>query len=507
MDMPRAAGQGSITEIGTGRHWARLPESHGRRSVGVFPTAELAREGLDAALEALIARQADLETDLCFRRFGRRVLDQRAEDGVRGIGQELNRWDVHLADCALADRHVADIQAIDIVALIRALSQKKAQDRRGERKISRKTVDRCMAIVNAVFNEAIILGHRPDNPCVGVKIRRKGDEEATKEKWAFLTLEDQNAVKACKDIPEWARLMMQFAWATGLRQGEMWNLHLADLHTDGDTPHVFVRFGSKGKPPKNGKTRRVPLFGDGMEAARRWLEILPTFAPANPERLVFPGPTGARRASGAPERSRKIDGKVRKVELLGEWLRAAGVTKHLRWHDLRHTCASSLVGGFWGRRWSLEETKEMLGHSSINVTQMYAHLGETTLQRAAKETNGGGSSGGAPAAPPGYGPVTRAAIHQAEIVPFGNDFAGVGRPGLEPGTYGLKEQGQPEGYRAVIPQHNQRVTALARTVLELASAGLGPQALAIAVTLSQELLLGGQGQAAAPVALLEARSA
>jgi hypothetical protein len=31
------------------------------------------------------------------------------------------------------------------------------------------------------------------------------------------------------------------------------------------------------------------------------------------------------------------------------------IARTVRWHDLRHTCASSLVAGGWGPRWSLEE--------------------------------------------------------------------------------------------------------------------------------------------------------
>ncbi len=38
-----------------------------------------------------------------------------------------------------------------------------------------------------------------------------------------------------------------------------------------------------------------------------------------------------------------------------------------------------------GRRWSLLEIKEALGHSSIAITTRYAHLGETALRTAADE--------------------------------------------------------------------------------------------------------------------------
>ena len=53
----------------------------------------------------------------------------------------------------------------------------------------------------------------------------------------------------------------------------------------------------------------------------------------------------------------------------------------LRWHDLRHTCASSLVSGWLGRRWSLEETKEFMGHISRSSTERYAQCPRTHSAR------------------------------------------------------------------------------------------------------------------------------
>ena len=54
-------------------------------------------------------------------------------------------------------------------------------------------------------------------------------------------------------------------------------------------------------------------------------------------------------------------------------------------HDLRHTCASHLVMGTWTRRpWRLEEVQAMMGHSSSQLTQRYAHLAPTVLDEAAR---------------------------------------------------------------------------------------------------------------------------
>jgi integrase len=361
-----------------------------RTSLGLFATREEAEETLIAA--RLLARERRYTGNDSFADFGRRVLDLRECDGVRGIRQERSRFRAHLEESSIAPRPVADIRTADIVALTRAIGRKAADDGREARKLSRHTVARCLSLASAIFDEAIRQDLRSDNPAKGVRLRK---EARTQEPWDYLRLEEQRAIATCADVPLWARLMMGFAWGTGLRQGEQWNLERRDLHTEGDDPYVVVRFGSKGHAPKNGRIRRVPLFGDGLAAAKRWLQVLPGYAPKNPVGLVFPTVTGCRRGVGAPERGEtnaemaaRRATKRGKVELLPEWLRQAGVTREVRWHDLRHTCASSLVAGWWGRTWTLQEVCEMLGHSSIVVTQRYAHLGETSLRRAGRDTPG-----------------------------------------------------------------------------------------------------------------------
>jgi len=67
----------------------------------------------------------------------------------------------------------------------------------------------------------------------------------------------------------------------------------------------------------------------------------------------------------------------------------SAVPRRVWWHLLRHTAASSLVAGWWGRQWRLEEVRQFMGHSSIKVTERYAHLAESTLHRLAVETQEG----------------------------------------------------------------------------------------------------------------------
>jgi hypothetical protein len=50
--------------------------------------------------------------------------------------------------------------------------------------------------------------------------------------------------------------------------------------------------------------------------------------------------------------------------------------------------------GTWGATWRLEEVRDFLGHSSIVVTQRYAHLSPEHLHAKAAQTGGAGGGGG-----------------------------------------------------------------------------------------------------------------
>jgi hypothetical protein len=109
------------------------------------------------------------------------------------------------------------------------------------------------------------------------------------------------------------------------------------------------------------------------------LALLPSYAPNNPENLVFPTASGKLRQQGKP---------FGKSGTLRGYYRAAGIAlrPHLHFHALRHTFASNLISGALGRQWSMQEVQVLMGHSSIMVTQRYAHLGEDAIAIAVRET-------------------------------------------------------------------------------------------------------------------------
>src|SRR6478609_1661379 len=376
MNERRRHGEGSITER-NGRFLVRLWREDGRRvSLGTFSTHDEAERVLSAACAKLAEGTAVLPGGITLAAFGLRVLDARELGGVRGIATERSRWRAHVTGSALGATPIEKLTGPDVRAWLDELRRKPVSDmtaKKNPRFISDATIRRCLALLSVVIEDAIARGLASTNFAKGQRIQKRGGAAS---KWTYLTQLEQQAITTCEEIPECDRLRILFALGTGLRQGEQWNLQLNDVTAVGPSPHVIVRFGSKGKLPKSGKLRRVPLFGVALEATRRWLKLLPKYAQRNPEKLMWPTPRGARR-----QPSKSYGFKTH--------LAAAGIKRPVRWHDLRHSCASSLVAGWWGTRWRLDLVRALLGHSSVTVTEVYAHLAPDVLQAAARGTDGG----------------------------------------------------------------------------------------------------------------------
>src|SRR4029079_18419851 len=118
------------------------------------------------------------------------------------------------------------------------------------------------------------------------------------------------------------------------------------------------------------KTRLVPL-GD---VARELLERYLTEA-----RAAFTG----KKKSGHLFLSRL--GKPCSLQgfwkLLGAYARAAGITRPISPHKLRHSFATHLLE----RGADLRAVQAMLGHADVGTTQIYTHLTRTRLREVHKQ--------------------------------------------------------------------------------------------------------------------------
>jgi integrase len=358
----------------------------------VWPTYEEAEAVANGAVELLAAGDRTRTPGVTLREYGNRWLDEAEVEGDHSIAHRRSRWQ-HVLSAPFVDMPLVAITRPVVVAWIKALGRSRVKRGRGPgaklRPISRNHVSGIVGGLALILDAALDEGLIDTNPARGIRKRRKKGEqrkhdEDMAEVWTYLDIEEQTRVTTDPAIPEADRLIIAVAIGTGMRQGEQWNLELPDVHVDGPNPYIVVRWGSKGRRPKNGKIRTVPLFGLALGAFRRWLEILPTYAPKNPLRLAFPQPSGARRGP-SKHLHRGTGGKVDGFRLA---LAAAGIERHVRWHDLRHTCASSLISGFWGRTWEAIEVRDFLGHQHVTVTERYAHLAPAALASKAALTPG-----------------------------------------------------------------------------------------------------------------------
>lgn len=168
------------------------------------------------------------------------------------------------------------------------------------------------------------------------------------------------------------------AITTGMREGEILGLHWKDVDLDGTSLQVTgtmqrTKFGLVFSEPKTTKSRRqVTLARAAVDALRRHRtrqleERLAAGSAWEDNDLVFPNEVG-----------RPIESQNLLRRSFYPLLKKIGLP-HIRFHDLRHTAATLMLG----RGVHPKVVAEMLGHSQIAVTlDLYSHV-TPTMQRDA----------------------------------------------------------------------------------------------------------------------------
>lgn len=350
--------RGSIDTTAGGRHRVRLSLPDGRRpSLSIHDSEEEAELALEAAIAVMATSGADA---LTLGEWGEKWLTAREVAGeIRDPGSDWSRWNVHVKSDPIAKYALKNVTRHDARQWLT----------RVRRKVARQTAINTLNLLRGLMREALERGYVKANVFAGLDVPR---QKRTEQPWTYLVPDEQARLLA--QFPHPTKHLIAFSIGTGLRAGELCSLRLRDVHTGIANPYMVVRYGT---PPalstKTGRIREVPLMGMALDALDGWLTALPK---ENPHGLVFPRERGGFR-----------DPKhVIRWDVWSAGVDAAELGRNLRWHDLRHTCASSLVSGYWGRVWSLDEVRDILGHESITTTERYAHIAASALHRAASET-------------------------------------------------------------------------------------------------------------------------
>jgi integrase/recombinase XerD len=146
------------------------------------------------------------------------------------------------------------------------------------------------------------------------------------------------------------RALLETLYATGLRRMELPGVGVYDV----DLPRglMWVRQG------KGGRQRVVPLG----ERAMAWLDKY--LAQSRPQLLAGDTEALFLNDHGEPIKPEQVADKVKR------YMRLAGVDKPGSTHLLRHACATHMLEGGADIRF----IQEMLGHASIETTEIYTHV-------------------------------------------------------------------------------------------------------------------------------------
>ncbi|HLV32393.1 MAG TPA: tyrosine recombinase XerC [Chitinispirillaceae bacterium] len=153
--------------------------------------------------------------------------------------------------------------------------------------------------------------------------------------------------------------IVEFFYGSGIRLSELHGLDIGSV----DERHGVVRVFGKGR-----KERIVPLTSVALEAFKKYLQV---HSNADPDKPLFINKKGERISRRQIER------------IVEKRLSRVSAQKKRSPHVLRHSFATHLMDG--GA--DIRAVKELLGHASLNTTQIYTHVSREQLLKIYKQAH------------------------------------------------------------------------------------------------------------------------
>ena len=216
------------------------------------------------------------------------------------------------------------------------------------------TISRCLASLKSLYAFVVSQGERADNPVADIHV-----EKAEKKLPQILTGKEVELLleqPKCTDPKGYRdKAMLELLYATGIRVSELISLDVSDVNLPGG----FIKCGS------GGKIRIIPLYPAAIKALSEYIEdVRPKMIAELDEPSLFVNVSGGRM-------SRQGFWKIIKY-----YQEKAQIDKDITPHTLRHSFAAHLLEN--GA--DLRSIQEMLGHSDISSTQVYAQLVKQNLK-------------------------------------------------------------------------------------------------------------------------------
>ena len=223
------------------------------------------------------------------------------------------------------------------------------------------TVSRNIASLKAFFhylNNEGVLSNDPTKSLKSPKIEKKIPEIlTTDEVFALLEQPSGDSPKEIRD-----KAMLELLYATGIRVSELINLETSDVNLK--TSSILCRDGSK--------SRTIPYGKKAKDALTRYLEGAREAIVDNKESTILFANCSGQKMS-----------RQGFWKLIKHYAKKAGIESDITPHTLRHSFAANLVEN--GA--DLRSVQEMLGHSDISTTQIYANMSHSHIREVYNRTH------------------------------------------------------------------------------------------------------------------------
>ena len=271
-------------------------------------------------------------------------VDGRKVAGVRSLGTAKGQLTVlrdHFGACRLRSITHGDVRQFRAARL--------AEKTRTKTQRTIASVNRELSMLRRMLNVAQREGWILRSPfAAGDSLISLADENKRER---ILTREEEVKLLAACDTPQRSHLkaILICALDTGMRQGEIFSLRWRNVDFENGLLNIQAFHTKTMKERQVAITTRLALE----------LELLKANAPDNAEGLVF--------------------GIIDNVKRSFTAARIKAGLKDVRFHDLRHTAATRLVGAHI----PLSEVGRVLGHTQANTTYRYVNANVEAAKRAA----------------------------------------------------------------------------------------------------------------------------
>jgi len=338
--------------------------------------------------------------------YAERWLDDREARGLKSVADDRWRMAKHVTS-EIGTMAMVEVTRERLEDLVTKLDDKA---RAG---LSWKTVANVWTLVTSMFDDATNAKNRSLRVLATDPTDRvRGPDRGTKKAKQFLYPSELLSLVTSKAVPARYKLAYVLSAYTGLRAGELKSLTWGDVnlaHATIQVSKAWNRNAAKVLSTKSGEARRIPIEPALMPLLRALADG------KRAQDLVAWVPKQDARATTLREHLKAAG--VRRPELLDD----GAHVKHMTFHDLRSTYITwAAVRGDDPLR-----IKQRAGHSGFATTEGYIRTAENL-------------SAGFGTPFPGLPLELATEVDQVDRKTPKSALFVVGRPGLEPGTYGLK---------------------------------------------------------------------